>query len=93
MQFYTLFDLDRGHSLFFRNLVSKNLSPDFVAENKDFAAVLKRKKLPNCGVAALRVDFRRPVRTCITDVQLLFGTDMGVVGLQCPPRAAYMINI
>ena len=66
-----------GHSLFFRNLVGKNLSKEFEDSRPEFAKLLKKEKLPNCGVIALKMDFHKPVDQCIVDAQLLFDTRMG----------------
>jgi hypothetical protein len=52
------------------------LADEFREREPALAAQLKRDKLPNCGVIALRVDFDRPVGRCVDDVRLLFGTTL-----------------
>lgn len=62
-----------GHSHFFRSLFREQLHPNAQCRNVD-PADLKAKKLSNCGVAAVTLDFThdRPVAA----VELLFDTQM-----------------
>ena len=60
-----------------RNLVGKILSKEFRNARPDLAKTLLKKKMPNCGCLAVKVDFGLPLDECIVDVQMLFGTQIG----------------
>ena len=62
-----------GHSHFFRELLRANLSAGVAKSAPELAKELTSKKLSNCGVACLELDFEAGGPP-IVDVQLLAGT-------------------
>ena len=62
-----------GHSHFFRELLRANLSAGVAKSAPELAKELASKKLSNCGVACLELDFETGGPP-IVDVQLLAGT-------------------
>ena len=46
-----------GHSLLFRRLLGDSASRGFVSEHPALAQRLRRRKIPNCGVVELALDF------------------------------------
>ena len=67
-----------GHSHYFRELFRNFMDPAAVADaaaNPSGEALL-HKKLANCGVAAVELDWSRPEGKPIAAVRLLFGTEL-----------------
>lgn len=65
-----------GHSLFFRHLVGNCMSVDFQSSHPEVAEVVRKKKLPNCGVLALRLNLNLPLESCVDRVHTMFCTSL-----------------
>ena len=65
-----------GHSHFFRELLRAQLDPSFAEREPTLTAQLKSRKLSNCGVARLELDFEAAPSTPIVDVRLVAGTTL-----------------
>ena len=65
-----------GHSHYFRELLRSQLHEGFVAREPHLAALLRTRKLSNCGVACLELDFDAGGSTPVVGVTLLAGTDL-----------------
>lgn len=64
-----------GHSHFFRDLVKSRLAPSASVVGAARADICN-KKLMNCGVMAVTLDFRKGSDKPITEVELLLGTTL-----------------
>ena len=62
-----------GHSHHIRELLKANLHPSVAERDSEYASLLKKYKLANCGVACLDLDFGADGPP-IMDVRLLVGT-------------------
>lgn len=67
-----------GHSLFFRALLKNHMheSASVIGPGTPSLKELTSKKLMNCGVAAITLDFTRHVQNPITAVELLLDTKL-----------------
>lgn len=64
-----------GHSHFFRALLQQGMNTSATVTGASKADVLS-KKLENCGVMAVTFDFRKGADKPITEVELVFGTQL-----------------
>jgi len=65
-----------GHSHLFRELLRSRIDASFSGRDPSLAASLKSKKLSNCGVARLELDFDAAPETPIVGCRLVAGTEM-----------------
>jgi broad specificity phosphatase PhoE len=64
-----------GHSHFFRALIKQGLSSSAIIEGATRHDV-QNKKLMNCGIAAITLDFRKGADQPITEVELMLGSEL-----------------
>jgi hypothetical protein len=64
-----------GHSHFIREMLRAQMHSDFAAAQPQLAADLRKKKLSNCGIARLDLEFW-DAESSIRSVALLNGTQL-----------------
>ena len=65
-----------GHSHLMREMFKTQIDASLAVRDPAFAAQLRSRKLSNCGVAMLTLDFDAAADTPIVDCQLLAGTEL-----------------
>lgn len=66
-----------GHSMLFQHMCTQYTTPECSAASRDLLSALRAHKLPNCGMAALRVNFGGcHISKCVEEIHLLFGTTL-----------------
>jgi broad specificity phosphatase PhoE len=65
-----------GHSHFIRHLCRHFLAPQCHEAYPQESTLLGKHTISNCGVLAVKADFSLPVDKCITDLYLMFGSEL-----------------
>eukprot|EP00929_Paragymnodinium_shiwhaense_P116702 TRINITY_DN8652_c0_g1_i1.p1 TRINITY_DN8652_c0_g1~~TRINITY_DN8652_c0_g1_i1.p1 ORF type:complete len:539 (-),score=117.40 TRINITY_DN8652_c0_g1_i1:97-1713(-) len=65
-----------GHSEFIRHVCRHFLSASCIKDFPLESRALAQHRITNCGVLAVKVDFEQPVKQCITEIRLMFDTEL-----------------